>query len=127
MELPDDLFHLEQGLREAGPSGRRVRYVLPRHFSKLVQRLTCSPASDIEQVPLAEADTAQKELAATTAQGQTSQLASGTSSGDDLCQRQLRADALEVFDECPLSGQDYVALWMDAVPVAGHSLLPCMA
>ena len=39
----------------------------------------------------------------------------------------MRAKTLEVFSERSLSGQDYVALWIDAVPVWGRSLMLSMA
>ena len=40
--------------------------------------------------------------------------------------RRVRAEALEVFDTRLLSGEDYVALWMDAIEVWGRKLLLCM-
>ena len=46
MDLSDDLAQLEQGLREAGLSGS---YLL-RHFSGLVQHLTCSLEQDVHQI-----------------------------------------------------------------------------
>ena len=54
MKLSDDLSQLDQGLREAGQSGRRLRYYLLRHLSKLVQRLMCSLEADMQQELLAE-------------------------------------------------------------------------
>jgi len=38
----------------------------------------------------------------------------------------VRAEALEVFDTRLLSGEDYVALWMDAIEVWGRKFLLCM-
>ena len=55
MDLPADLAQPEQGLREAGPSGRQLRYYLLRHFSELVQHPTCSLESDIQPDPRADA------------------------------------------------------------------------
>ena len=137
MELSDDLSQLDQGLREAGQSGRLLRYYLLRHFSELVQRLTCSLESDVQQGPLAElAGTeakASKDEALTVdqAQAEAPYPSSGTNErprhGDDAYLREVRTKALEVFDERSLSGQDYVALWLDAVPVWGRSLMLCMA
>ena len=66
MDLSDDLAQLEQGLREAGPSGRQLRYYLLRHFSELVQHLTCSLESDVQPDPHADAD--QQPQAATRTQ-----------------------------------------------------------
>ena len=137
MELSDDLSQLDQGLREAGQSGRLLRFYLLRHFSELVQRLTCSLESDVQQGLLAElagteANAARDEALAVD-KAQAPYPASGTSerpmhtSGDDAYLREMRAKALEVFDERLLSGQDYVALWLDAVPVGGRSLMLCMA
>ena len=139
MELSDDLSQLDQGLREAGQSGRLLRYYLLRHFSELVQRLTCSLESDVQQGPLAElagaeASASKEEaFAVGKAQSYAPYPASGTTEGpmhgkaDDAYLREVRAKALEVFEERSLSGQDYVALWIDAVPVGGRSLMLCMA
>ena len=85
MELSDDLSQLDQGLREAGQSGRLLRYYLRRHFSELVQRLTCSLESDVQQGPLAElagteASASQDEaLTVTKAEAEAPYPASGTS------------------------------------------------
>ena len=128
MERSDDLSQLDQGLRDAGPSGRLLRYYLLRHFSELVQRLTCSLESDVQQpvgpeataVPAAVADgTAQAaaEAPETDPRGVHGQ-------GDDA---ELRSSALQVMEQRSLSDEDYVALWMDAVPVWGRSLVLCMA
>ena len=56
MDLSEDLAQLEQGLREAEPSGRQLRYYLLRHFSELVQHLTCSLESDVQPDLRAGAD-----------------------------------------------------------------------
>ncbi len=131
MDLSADLAHLEQGLREAGPSGpsgRQLRYYLLLHFSELVQHLTCSLESDVQPDPPADAD--KQPQAATSRQPEGSLLE--TNSGwigdpvEDAYQREVRNQAREVFDERSLEGEDYVALWMDAVPVWGRSLVLCM-
>jgi len=49
MMLSEGLSKLEQRLREAGPSGRQLRYMLLRHFSELVQPLTRRLTSDSAQ------------------------------------------------------------------------------
>ena len=128
MDLSEDLAQLEQGLREAGPSGRQLLYYLLRHFSELVQHLTCSLESDVQPDPHADAD---KPPQAATSMQPDGGLLETTSDwiGDpveDACQREVRNQAREVFDVRSLEGEDYLALWMDAVPVWGRSLVLCM-
>ena len=108
-------------MREAGPSGRQLRYYLLRHFSELVQHLTCSLESDIPPDPLAGAD--KQPQAATSKQPEGGLLETVSDrTGDpveDAYQREVRNQAREVFDERSQEGEDCVALWMDAVPVWG--------
>jgi len=50
-----DLSQLDRRLRDAGQSGRPMHYQLLRHFSGLVQPLTCSFESDMQPQPHEEA------------------------------------------------------------------------
>ena len=128
MDLSEDLAQLEQGLREAGPSGRQLRYYLLRHFCELVQLLTCSLESDVQPDPHADANKQPQAATSMQPEGGMLETVSGRS-GDpvgDAYQREVRNQAREVFDERSLEGEDYVALWMDAVPVWGRSLVLCM-
>ena len=120
--LSEGLSELEQGLREAGPSGRQLRYALLRHFSELVQQLTSSLASD--EVPEAKA----AEPASDKGPVEALETHEVPSHGyvDAAYLRTVRREALEIFEVRPLGGEDYVALWIDAVPVRGRPLLLCM-
>ncbi len=128
MDLSDDLAQLEQGLREAGPSGRQLRYYLLRHFSELVQHLTCSLESDVQPDLPAGADKQPQAATSTQPEGGLLETTSSWIGNpvEDAYQREVRNQAREVFDERSLEGEDYVALWMDAVPVWGRSLVLCM-
>ena len=46
--------------------------------------------------------------------------------GDLTSLRRVRAEALEVFDTRLLSGEEYVALWMNAIEFWGRKFLLCM-
>ena len=125
MKLSDDLSELEQGLREAGPSGRQLRYALLRPFSELVQRRTCSLASDVQGASPAAADTKAVPPVDTGGKPQAEAPVLETNAAppyvDASYLRNVRMEALEVFEARPLSAAPYVALWIDAVP--GRSLL----
>ena len=109
MELSDDLSQLDQGLREAGQSGRLLRFYLLRHFSELVQRLTCSLESDVQQGPLAE-------LAGTKAKA---------SKDEALTVDQAQAEApypSSGTNEGPRHGDDAGATRPDGVPALGDGI-----
>ncbi len=124
-------------LRDAGQSGRSLRYFLLRQCTELAQRLTCSLESDVQQeesaspgvnaVPSSPTDSkTQTEESSRVLEAKEASLQGGGGQ-DNAYMREVRNQALEVFEGRHIGGEDYVALWMDATSVYGRSLLLCMA
>ena len=117
----EEFSQLESALREAGEPGRVLQLELLKQFGQFVQRLSSSLASEVpvekpKEVP-AEAEIAPPAPS-------TEVLLSGY--GDATSLREVRGEALEVFDTRPLDAEDYVALWVDAIEVWGRKFLLCM-
>lgn len=132
MNLSDGFSELEPGLREAGPSGRQLRYALLRHYSELVRHLTCSLASDLQGAPPEAAPGPETKAALPADTGPKAQVPEADAVPphghvDASHLHKVRREALAVFESCPLGAATYVALWIDAVPVSGRSLLLCLA
>ena len=132
MNLSDGFSELEQVLREAGSSGRQLRYALLWHYSELVRHLTCSLASDLQGAPPEAAPGPETKAALPADTGPKAQVPEADAAPphghvDASHLRKVRRAALAVFESRPLGAATYVALWIDAVPVSGRSLLLCLA
>ena len=114
----EEYSQLESALREAGEPGRVLQLELLKQF---VQRLSSSLAS---KVPVEKPRVVPAEAEIAPPAPSTEVLLSGY--GDATSLREVRGEALEVFDTRPLDAEDYVALWVDAIEVWGRKFLLCM-
>jgi len=109
---------LESALREAGEPGRVLQLELLRQYG---QRLSSSLAADVP-IEKPKEVAAEAEIAPPAPSAEV--LLSGY--GDSTPGREVRGEALEVFDTRPLDAEDYVVLWVDVIEVWGRKCLLCM-